>query len=149
MDSIHWLQFKRKVRFGDCDSAGVLHFHNLFRWSHEFWEESLEIYGLHLNEIFPHSFNQLHIIFPIINCEANFTLPIKLSDSLNINIIPKKINHHLFQVETVFEKNEKRFAQSKLIHCSIDSYSRKKVQLPDNIQRWIEASNIDTKVQEC
>ena len=33
-----WLQLHRKVRFGDTDAAGVMHFHQLLRWSHEAWE---------------------------------------------------------------------------------------------------------------
>ena len=49
----NWLILKRKVRFGDCDSAGVIHFHNLLRWAHESWEESIEIYGISYQDIFP------------------------------------------------------------------------------------------------
>ena len=44
---------KRKVRFGDCDSAGVIHFHNLLKWAHESWEESIDIYGIPYQDIFP------------------------------------------------------------------------------------------------
>ena len=68
-----WLILKRKVRFGDCDSAGVIHFHNLLRWSHETWEESIEIYGIPYQNIFPDlSLHKNKIILPIVNCEANF-----------------------------------------------------------------------------
>ena len=48
-----WLTLQKKVRFGDCDSAGVIHFHNLLKWSHEAWEESIEIYGIPYQDIFP------------------------------------------------------------------------------------------------
>ena len=44
MKPADWLILQKKVRFGDCDSAGVIHFHNLLIWSHEAWEESIEIY---------------------------------------------------------------------------------------------------------
>ena len=43
MKPADWLILQKKVRFGDCDSAGVIHFHNLLKWSHEAWEESIEI----------------------------------------------------------------------------------------------------------
>ena len=43
MKANSWLVLEKKVKFGDCDSAGVIHFHNLFRWAHESWEESMEI----------------------------------------------------------------------------------------------------------
>ena len=149
MKSINWLIFKRKVRFGDCDSAGVIHFHNLLRWTHESWEESIETYGINLNDIFPSSISEDRKILPIINCEANFFQPIKFGDLIVIKILPEKINNHLFRVNTFFFKELNKVAEGKLVHCSIDSVSRKKVELPEKLQLWIEASKIHNKVEEC
>ena len=55
--SDQWLLMKRKVRFGDTDAAGVMHFYQLLRWCHESWEESLEIYGVPASKVFPNSTN--------------------------------------------------------------------------------------------
>ena len=146
----NWLILKRKVRFGDCDSAGVIHFHNLLRWAHESWEESIDIYGIPHKDIFPNvKSHKNQIIFPIVNCEANFLAPIKIGDLLKIKIIPKKINNHLFQVNTIFLKDEINFAEGKIIHCSLNVNSKLKVKLPDQLERWIEASNISTHLKEC
>tara|TARA_E500000075_G_scaffold79615_1_gene71687 strand:- start:335 stop:787 length:453 start_codon:yes stop_codon:yes gene_type:complete len=146
----NWLILKRKVRFGDCDSAGVIHFHNLLRWAHESWEESIDIYGIPHQDIFPDAnSNKNQIIFPIVNCEANFLSPIKIGDLLSIKIFPKKINNHLFQVNTFFLKDEINVAEGKIIHCSLDVDSKLKVKLPDQLERWIEASNINTNLKEC
>ena len=85
MKPADWLILQKKVRFGDCDSAGVIHFHNLLKWSHEAWEESIEIYGIPYIDIFPDfSIRKSQIIFPIINCEANFLAPIKIGDFLKV-----------------------------------------------------------------
>ena len=149
MDKDEWLIFDKKVRFGDCDAAGVIHFHNLLRWSHEFWEKSIENYGIPFSEIFPDSPNKQCIIFPIVHCDANFILPIKLGDSLKIKIVPSKVNNHLFQVDSIFLKNNLKLAEGKIIHCSIDSQTRKKVILPDSLERWIEASNLNNSLKEC
>ena len=150
MNPSDWLIVKRKVRFGDCDSAGVIHFHNLLRWSHESWEESMDIYGIPCQDIFPDlSSIKTNIIFPIINCEANFFSPIKIGDFLKIKILPKKISNHLFQVNTFFLHNEAKVAEGKIIHCSLDAYSKAKVQLPDKLEKWIEASNISNNLKEC
>ena len=46
-----WLQLERRVRFGDTDAAGVMHFHQLLRWCHEAWEESLQRYGIHAGSV--------------------------------------------------------------------------------------------------
>ena len=150
MEPSDWLILKRKVRFGDCDSAGVIHFHNLLRWSHESWEDSIQSYGIPYQDIFPDfSSRKNKIIFPIVNCEANFFSPIKIGDLLKIKISPKKINNHLFQVNTFFIKNETTVAEGKIIHCSLDVDSKNKVQLPENLERWIEASNISKNLKEC
>ena len=146
----NWLLLKRKVRFGDCDSAGVIHFHNILRWAHESWEESIDIYGISYQEIFPLSpFHKNKIILPIVNCEANFLSPIKIGDLLTVKIIPKKINNHLFQVNTIFFKDEINVAEGKIIHCSLEGDSKLKVKLPDKLEKWIEASNINTNLKEC
>ena len=146
----NWLILKRKVRFGECDSAGVIHFHNLLKWAHESWEESMDIYGIPHQDIFPAVNSQENqIIFPIVNCEANFFSPIKIGDLLTIKIIPKKINNHLFQVNTIFYKDEINVAEAKIIHCSIDVNSKLKVKLSDQLERWIEVANINTYIKEC
>ena len=146
----NWLILKRKVRFGDCDSAGVIHFHNLLRWAHESWEESIDKYGIPHQDIFPDAnSHENQIIFPIVNCEANFLSPIKIGDLLSIKLFPKKINNHLFQVNTLFLKDEINVAEGKIIHCSLDVDSKLKVKLPDQLERWIEASNINTNLKEC
>ena len=146
----NWLILKRKVRFGDCDSAGVIHFHNLLRWAHESWEESIDKYGIPHKDIFPDgNSHENQIIFPIVNCEANFLSPIKIGDLLSIKLFPKKINNHLFQVNTLFLKDEINVAEGKIIHCSLDVDSKLKVKLPDQLERWIEASNINTNLKEC
>ena len=146
----NWLILKRKVRFGDCDSAGVIHFHNLLRWAHESWEESIDIYGIPHQDIFPDAnSHKIQIICPIVTCEAKFLSPIKIGDLLSIKISPKKINNHLFQVNTFFFKDEINVAEGKIIHCSVDVDSKLKVKLPDQLERWIEASNINTNLKEC
>lgn len=149
MKSDDWLINKRKVRFGDCDSAGVIHFHNLLRWSHEAWEESLEKYGIMYDEIFPVSTSKCKVVFPIVNCEAKFYLPIKLGHDLQVKILPTKIKSNVFKVETIFLKEEIKYAECQLIHCAIDSNNRKKDKLPNSLELWIESSNLNNKISEC
>tara|TARA_B100000963_G_scaffold330480_1_gene320599 strand:+ start:54 stop:503 length:450 start_codon:yes stop_codon:yes gene_type:complete len=149
MKSINWLNLKREVRFGDCDSANVIHFHNLLKWSHEAWEESMDIFGIPLNEIFPDGVTQEKSALPIINCEAKFFGPIKFGDLLSIQISPRKINNHLFQVKTSFLKDSIRVAESIIVHCSINPNTRVKTNLSEHLEKWIEASNLNNMIKEC
>lgn len=47
-----WLLLCRAVRFGETDAAGVTHFHQVLRWCHETYEESLERFGIQAAEVF-------------------------------------------------------------------------------------------------
>jgi len=68
---------------------------------------------------------------------------------LKVKIAPHKINTHLFQVNSFFIKNGNKVAEGKIIHCSLDVDSRNKIELPDQLERWIEASNVSTNLKEC
>ena len=149
MKSINWLNLKRKVKFGDCDSANVIHFHNLLKWSHESWEESMDLYGISLNEIFPDGVSKEKSAIPIINCEAKFFGPINFGDLLSIEIKPQKINNHLFQIKTLYFKDTIKVAESLIVHCSINPNTRVKTDLSEQLEKWIEAANLDNLVKEC
>ncbi len=149
MTNCGWLIFERTVKFGECDSAGVIHFHNLFRWAHESWEESIELYGIPYHEIFPNSKFKQNILIPIINSEGKFFSPIRHGDILEIKLMPTKLNNHLFQVITSFYLNNIKVAETKITHCAIGFDSQNKVNIPHKLERWIEASNIKNFVQEC
>jgi len=55
----------------------------------------------------------------------------------------------LFQVNSFFIKNGNKAAEGKIIHCSLDVDSRNKIEIPDQLERWIEASNVSTNLKEC
>ena len=113
-------------------------------------DKNIEIYGIPYQDIFPDfSKRKSQIIYPIVNCEANFLAPIKIGDFLKVKIEPYKINTHLFQINSFFIKNENKVAEGKIIHCSLDVDSRNKIELPDKLERWIEASNVSTNLKEC
>ena len=96
---------------------------------------SLGIYGIPSQDIFPDfSTRKSQIIFPIVNCEANFLAPIKIGDFLKVKIAPHKINAHLFQVNSFFIKDGNKVAEGKIIHCSLDVDSRNKIELPDQLE---------------
>ncbi len=141
-----WLCLNRSVRFGDTDPAGVIHFYQLFRWSHEAWEESLEKYGILSSDVFPKAINYKDnppIALPIIHCEADYRSPIKTGDNLDIELIPKRINPGSFQVVFEFKKKESFVAKALLRHLSIKAETNQRCILPEGIDRWLEASSID------
>ena len=109
----------------------------------------MDKYGIPLNEIFPDGVTQGKSALPIIKCEAKFFGPINLGDLLSIQISPQKINNHLFQVKNIFFKDSIKVAESIIVHCSINPNTRLKTNLSEHLEKWIEASNLNNKVQEC
>ncbi len=142
---IDWLSFRRDVRFGDSDGAGVVHFHQLFRWAHESWEESLQKYGLSSSAIFPCLSNKLEglkVSLPIIHCNADFRHPIQAGDQLIVALRPEKLDRSCFGVQTKFCIEEKLVAEVFLRHLAIDSKTRQRSILPYEIDLWLEASSL-------
>ncbi len=145
-NSEDWLLLKRIVRFGDTDAAGVMHFHHLFRWCHEAWEESLERYGINLLDIFPtgvkHDEN-LKLALPVVHCEASFRLPIQTGDHLKIILSPEKTETGGFQVHSKLQREGKNVAFGLIRHLAINPETRERCPLPEQIELWIEASTLN------
>ncbi len=146
INSESWLLLKRTARFGDTDAAGVMHFYQLFRWSHEAWEQSLESYGIPAKNIFPvYSANnqeQISVALPIVHCEANFFLPIETGDELIVQLFPKKIDLGSFEIEIRFKRQNTDVARCLLRHLAINADSRSRCVLPEQIDLWLEASSV-------
>ena len=98
-----WLLLCRSVRFGDTDAAGVMHFHELLRWCHEAYEESLERFGVTAAEVFPAPGRNLEVALPIVHCEADYRRPLVCGDPLTIRLAPRRLDPCCFEVEFAFQ----------------------------------------------
>ena len=145
-----WLHLKRIARFGDTDAAGVMHFYQLFRWCHESWEESLDLYGVSPKKVFPnlYSYNaQRLIVLPIVHCEAKFWSPIETGDHLSVEVSPEILNESSFKVTTKYKRDNQDVAVGILVHRSINAETRAHCPLPEDIARWIEASLLNKGIR--
>ena len=141
-----WLCLKRTVRFGETDAAGVVHFLELFRWCHETWEESLEKYGIVLQEIFPTLYintSQLDVALPVVHCEANYFQPLYVGDTINIELNPEKINESSFVLRFKFKKNGEKIGTTNIKHVSINPITRDKCALSKQINLWLHESSLN------
>ncbi len=141
-----WLYLKRTVRFGETDAAGVVHFLELFRWCHETWEESLEKYGIVLQEIFPTkqiNRSQLDVALPVVHCEANYFQPLYVGDTINIELNPEKINEYSFVLRFKFKKNGEKIGLTNIKHVSINPITRENCALSKQINLWLHESSLN------
>ena len=140
-----WLCLKRTVRFGDTDAAGVVHFHEMFRWCHETWEESLEKYGIVLLEIFPTTqINscQLDVALPIVHCEANYFKPLYVGDTITIELNPEKLDESSFVLRFKLVKNSEDIGSINIKHVSINPITRERCTLSEQINMWLYQSSL-------
>ena len=141
-----WLCLERTVRFGETDSAGVVHFLELFRWCHETWEESLEKYGIALQEIFPTTqinTSQLDVALPVVHCEAHYLQPLYVGDIINIELNPKKIDEFSFLLRFELKKDGGKIGLTSIKHVSINSITREKCALSKQINLWLHESGLN------
>jgi 1,4-dihydroxy-2-naphthoyl-CoA hydrolase len=153
----NWLQLERAVRFGDTDAAGVMHFHQLLRWCHEAWEESLERYGIAASAVFPGAgpgvvptdpdAGPAAVALPIIHCQADYLRPIHCGDRLRLDLEPRRLDPMAFEVSTRFQRDGAEVARGLIRHLAITSVNRRRCTLPEPIQRWLEASALGAGVQ--
>jgi 1,4-dihydroxy-2-naphthoyl-CoA hydrolase len=151
MESSAWLLLCRTVRFGDTDAAGVMHFHQLLRWCHEAYEESLERFGLQAAEIFPSPAHTPAVALPIVHCEADYLAPLVVGDPLAIQLEPRRLDPGGFELSYRFQRGNPStgspVAQGLTRHLAIEAASRRRCALPEPINRWLEASSLNRGIQ--
>ena len=135
------------MRFGDTDAAGVMHFHQLLRWCHEAYEESLERFGLVASEMFPSPGHTPDVALPIGHCSADYRRPLQVGDPLAIRLEPLRLDPGSFEIRFVFQCEGDEVARALTRHLAIDPLSRKRCSLPEPIQRWLEASSLGGTVR--
>jgi 1,4-dihydroxy-2-naphthoyl-CoA hydrolase len=136
------------VRFGDTDAAGVIHFHQLLRWCHEAWEESLERYGIPFSELFPVPGAEPCIALPIVHCSADFRRPLKCGDPLAIDLQPERIDGSSFEVHYRFRSRGEDMARGLIRHVAIETVRRVRCSLPEALAGWLEASVVARAVPQ-
>ncbi len=138
-----WLLLCRTVRFGDTDAAGVMHFHQLLRWCHVAYEESLERFGVAPGTLFPGPGRTPSVALPIVHASADFLRPLACGDPLAIELRPLQRDSGSFEIRYRFLHVGREAAIGLTRHVAIEAASRRRTALPGAIVRWLEASRPD------
>jgi 1,4-dihydroxy-2-naphthoyl-CoA hydrolase len=139
-DPADWLLLCRTVRFGDTDAAGVMHFHQLLRWCHVAYEESLERFGLAAGTIFPGPGRTPAVALPIVHVSADYRRPLACGAPLAIELRPLQLDEGSFEIRYRFLHSSEEAATGLTRHVAIDAFSRQRTALPEAIVQWLEAS---------
>ena len=139
-DPADWLLLCRTVRFGDTDAAGVMHFHQLLRWCHVAFEESLERFGVAPGALFPCPGRTPAVALPIVHVSADYRRPLACGDPLAIELRPLQRDGGSFEIRYRFLHDGQEAATGLTRHRAIDAASRRRADLPDSIVEWLQAS---------
>ena len=139
-----WLLLCRTVRFGDTDAAGVMHFHQLLRWCHVAYEESLERFGVTSNAIFPAPGRTPAVALPIVHVSADYLRPLVCGDPLEMELRPQQLDDSSFEVRYRFRHDGREAANGLTRHVAIATASRRRTTLPAPIRHWLQASQAET-----
>lgn len=131
--------YHRTVRFIETDAAGVVYFSRLLEWSHEVYETSLIASGIDPQRFFSRS---QPWVTPIVETGAKFFQPMVCGDRLEIVMRVESALTSEFRCdyEFFFEGSQREFhtAQAFTRHVCIDTETRKRRSLPEELIAWLQ-----------
>ena len=126
--------YNRIIRFQDTDAAGVVYFANVLAICHEAYEESLGSSGINLKDFFTNP----SVAFPIVHASVDFFRPMFCGDNLLIRLMPQQLSGDRFEITYEVMVTEVMVAKTITRHVCIDTSSRSKRELPEQIIKWLD-----------
>ena len=132
--------YRRTINFRDTDAAGVVYFANGLSICHEAYEASLTASGIDVKSFF----GAKSIAVPITHASIDFFKPMFCGDRIAIYLAPEYLSPESFQIEyqLYFDdgSGEKIISKALTKHTCIDTTSRKRCHLTDDILKWLNSS---------
>ena len=131
--------YDRTIYFRDTDAAGVVYFANGLSICHEAYEASLAASGIELKSFFRGG----AIAVPITHASIDFFKPMFCGDRIVVSLVKTLLSPDSFQIEYQLffdlESDEKKaIARALTKHVCIDSITRKRCNLSQDLKKWIE-----------
>jgi YbgC/YbaW family acyl-CoA thioester hydrolase len=129
-----------RVRFGDCDPAGLVYYPVIFHYCHVAMEEFFaERCGIAYHKVLADE----RIGFPTVNTQAEFFVPLTYGDEAEIEITIARVG----QTSVTFEYNIRRAADGVLcarsinVQVSMNLDERRAVSIPERYRRVFAESS--------
>jgi 1,4-dihydroxy-2-naphthoyl-CoA hydrolase len=126
--------YQRTVHFRDTDAAGVVYFANVLAMCHEAYEESLAASGINLKSFFSNP----SVAIPIVHASVDFSRPMFCGDQIFIHLIAKHLDSSKFELAYQLVVADQIVAKAITRHVCIDTTSRTRKELPDEIILWLQ-----------
>jgi 1,4-dihydroxy-2-naphthoyl-CoA hydrolase len=130
--------YHRTIRLSDTDAAGVVYFANVMQICHEAYEESLANAKINLNQFL----NNSSIALPIVHASVDFFRPLVCGDRIVISLETKQLSDNEFAIDYSIVREDdlnRVVATAKTRHVCINTGDRKRINLPDPLDRWLNS----------
>ena len=119
-----------KVRFGDCDPAGLVYYPVIFHYCHVAMEEFI---ASRCGISYAKLMSDERIGFPTVNVQAEFFVPLVYGDEAEVEVSVKSIGRSsvTFEYSVKRASDETLCARSTQVHVAINLDTRRAVQIPD------------------
>ena len=124
-------EFQTKIKLHHTDAAGIMFFANYFELAHDAYEAFLESIGFSIRDML----DKLDFLLVIVHAEADFKVPYRLGEKINIKIHLEKISTSSIVLQYDFlNSNQKKTGFAKTVHVSINKKTNQKQILPESLR---------------
>ena len=118
-----------------------MHFHQLLRWCHK-----QGVFDLRSTQrkCFRAAAARTtsDVALPVVHCSADFLAPIHGGDALMVMLEPRRLDPGSFEVRSHVLHDGSSVGRGLLRHVAIQASTRRRCNLPEGIDRWLEASGL-------
>jgi len=119
-------KYQTAIRLHLTDAAGVVYFANLFVLAHECYESFLD-----QERSLASIIEQKEFIIPIVHAEADYRMPLKLSEKIVIEMALGKTANTSFELSFKFiNESSELAAEVKTTHVVLQQSTRKPAKIP-------------------
>jgi len=129
--------YQVKVKLHHIDAAGLMFFGCYFYLAHDAYEAFLEEISFAIEDILQQDF-----LIPLTHAEADYTAPVRLGDTLTIELRIKEIGDTSFTVHyNISDQFERPVAMVKTVHTTISQHNFKSINIPPNLREALQRFN--------
>ena len=123
--------YQAKTKMHHIDAAGVMFFGHYFYLAHDAYEAFLAEISFPVENILQQNF-----LIPLTHAEADYKAPVRLGDSLTIDLRVDKIGDTSFTVlYNISNQNNRPVASIKTVHTIISKHSFKPIKIPPDFRK--------------
>jgi len=128
---IFMFEYQTTIQLHNTDAAGIMFFANYFKLAHDAYEAFLESIGFSIRDML----DKLDFLLVIVHAEADFKVPYRLGEQINITIYLEKVSNSslVFQYDFL-NSNQEKTGYAKTVHVSINKKTNQKQILPESLR---------------